>query len=118
MLTCIGYYHGSTVVPVVVPVFFPSWYVGCLRNFLYELNLGQSLDVKPESGGTCGPKDSPKALLGRPWGRGARGPQPLFFRLFFAYRIYWWFLFVFFSYVIALLLSFVWRPSLALFVPV
>ncbi len=22
LLTCIGYYHGSTVVPVVVPVFF------------------------------------------------------------------------------------------------
>ncbi len=38
--------------------------------------------VKPESGGTCGPKGSLKALLGRPWGRGARRPYCFFFRFF------------------------------------
>ncbi len=42
---------------------------------------GQSWDVKPESGGTCGPKGSPKALLGRPWDRGA--PTKLIFFRFF-----------------------------------
>ncbi len=29
MLTQNGYYHGSTLVPVVVPVFLSLWTVGC-----------------------------------------------------------------------------------------
>ncbi len=37
MHTQIGYYHGSTVVPVVVPVFWSFLYVGWERYFLYEL---------------------------------------------------------------------------------
>ncbi len=37
LLTQMRYYHGSTVVPVVVPVFLSFTTVGCLRTFLYEL---------------------------------------------------------------------------------
>ena len=37
LLTPEGYYHGSTVVPVVVPVFWSFLSVGWKRNFLYEL---------------------------------------------------------------------------------
>ncbi len=37
MVTQLGYYHGSTVVPVVVPVFWSFLSVGWKRNFPNEL---------------------------------------------------------------------------------
>ena len=66
LVTQTGYYHGSTVGPVVGPVFCPFVFVGCLRNFLYELKGDQSWYEKPESGRVCGPKGGLQALLGRP----------------------------------------------------
>ena len=65
LLTPEGYYHGSTVVPVVVPVFWSLFPVGWKRNFLYELKRDLKWYEKPESGRTCGPKGSSQALLGR-----------------------------------------------------
>ncbi len=59
------YYGGSTVVPVVVPVFWSLVPTRILTNFLYELEVGQTPTEKPESGRVCGPKGSPKVLLGR-----------------------------------------------------
>jgi hypothetical protein len=41
-----------------------------LTNFLYELEEGQVPYEKPESGRVCGPKGSPRGLLGRLGGRG------------------------------------------------
>ena len=66
LVTQTGYYHGSTVGPVVGPVFCPFVFVGCLRNFLYELKGDQSWYEKPESGRVRGPKGDVQALLGRP----------------------------------------------------
>ena len=66
---------------------------------------GQSWDVKPESGATCGPKGSPEALSGRPRGRGARRPKRVFFTFFFFSDLLG-FLFFFFVLVVSLLLSF------------
>ena len=64
MLTPEGYYHGSTVVPVVVPVFWSLVPTRYLTNFLYELKVGQTPYEKPESGRVCGSKGSPQVLLG------------------------------------------------------
>ena len=64
------YYGGSTVVPVVVPVFWSLVPTELLTNFLYELKVGQMSDGKPESGRVCGPMGSPRGLLGRLGGRG------------------------------------------------
>ena len=60
--------------------------------------------VKPKLGGTCGPKGSLKALLGRPWGRGALRPNCFFD--FFCLSDLLVVLDRFFFFVIFLLLSF------------
>ncbi len=70
-----GYYGGSTVVPVVVPVFWSLVPTRFLTNFLYELEVDQTPAGKPESGRVCGPKGSPKVLLGRLRGRGKVRPN-------------------------------------------
>ena len=70
-----GYYGGSTVVPVVVPVFWSFVPTRYLTNFLYELKVGQAPYEKPESGRVCGPKGSLQGLLGRLWGRGQERPN-------------------------------------------
>ena len=70
-----GYYGGSTVVPVVVPVFWSLVPTQFLTNFLYELKVGQTPAGKPESGRVCGSKGSPKVLLGRLGGRGKVRPN-------------------------------------------
>ncbi len=69
------YYGGSTVVPVVVPVFWSLVPTRFLTNFLYELEVGPTPAEKPESGRVCGPNGSPKVLLGRLGGRGKVRPN-------------------------------------------
>ena len=64
MRTWKGYYGGSTVVPVVVPVFWSLLPTRHLTNFLYELKVGMCPYEKPESGRVCGSKGSPQVLLG------------------------------------------------------
>ena len=64
------YYHGSTVVPVVVPVFRMVFPVEFLTTFLYEMKVGQRWYGKPESGRTYGPKDKARGFMGRSGGRG------------------------------------------------
>jgi hypothetical protein len=62
-----------------------------LTNFLYELEVGQTPAEKPESGRVCGPKGSPKVLLGRLGGRGKVRPnagKKMFFLLFVSSRIF------------------------------
>ncbi len=63
LLTGKGYYGGSTVVPVVVPVFWSLLPTRYLTNFLYELKVGMCPYEKPESGRVCGSKGSPQVLL-------------------------------------------------------
>ena len=75
MRTGARYYPRSTVVPVVVPVFWSLVPTRYLTNFLYELEVGQTPAEKPESGRVCGPKGSPKVLLGRLGGRGKVRPN-------------------------------------------
>ncbi len=75
MRTVDWYYGGSTVVPVVVPVFWSLNPTRLLTNFLYELEVGQTPAGKPESGRVCGPKGSPRVLLGRLGGRGKVRPN-------------------------------------------
>ena len=70
-----GYYGGSTVVPVVVPVFWSFVPTRYLTNFLYELKVGMCPYEKPESGRVCGSKGSPQVLLGRLEGRGKVRPN-------------------------------------------
>ncbi len=69
------YYGGSTVVPVVVPVFWTLVPTRYLTNFLYELKVGQCPYKKSESGRVCGSKGSPQVLLGRLGGRGKVRPN-------------------------------------------
>ena len=91
MRTGARYYGGSTVVPVVVPVFWSLVPTRFLTNFLYELEVGQTPAEKPESGRVCGPKGSPKVLLGRLGGRGKVRPKAgkkMFFLLFVSSRIF------------------------------
>ena len=91
MRTGARYYPRSTVVPVVVPVFWSLVPTRYLTNFLYELEVGQTPAEKPESGRVCGPKGSPKVLLGRLGGRGKVRPnagKKLFFLLFVSSRIF------------------------------
>jgi hypothetical protein len=64
LLTGKGYYGGSTVVPVVVPVFWSLLPTRYLTNFLYKLKVGVCPYEKPESGRVCGSKGSPQVLLG------------------------------------------------------
>ena len=75
MRTWPGYYGGSTVVPVVVPVFWSLLPTRYLTNFLYELKVGLCPYEKPESGRVCGSKDSSLVLLGRLGGRGKVRPN-------------------------------------------
>ena len=75
MRTGARYYPRSTVVPVVVPVFWSLVPTRFLTNFLYELEVGQTPAEKPESGRVCGPKGIPKVLLGRLGGRGKVRPN-------------------------------------------
>ena len=82
MRTGARYYGGSTVVPVVVPVFWSLLPTRHLTNFLYELKVGQDPYEKPESGRVCGPKGSLQGLLGRLWGRGQERPNDQKFLLF------------------------------------
>jgi hypothetical protein len=88
MRTVEGYYGGSTVVPVVVPVFWSLVPTRFLTNFLYELDVGQTPAEKPESGRVCGPKGSPKVLLGRLWGRGQVRPNAKT-KLLFSLFVFW-----------------------------
>ena len=79
------YYGGSTVVPVVVPVFWSFVPTRYLTNFLYELKVGMCPYEKPESGRVCGSKGSPQVVLGRLGGRGKVLPnvgKKMFFLLF------------------------------------
>ena len=102
MRTGARYYGGSTVVPVVVPVFWSLLPTRHLTNFLYELKVGQDPYEKPESGRVCGPKGSLQGLLGRLGGRGKVLPnvgKKMFFLLFvFSADFFFFFaVFLFFS---------------------